>query len=160
MAVDVVAAGLVLTDGGRSAAGFSGVAGDCATRAIAVAAERPYRLVYDELFARQARYVDRRGLPRRRASPRPGVFHDVWRPYLAELGWRRVRPLRVGSVLRARDLPSGRLVVELPRHLTAVIDGTVHDAFDPPRHVRVLSVWTGPVADGPLDHPWALRLFA
>ena len=37
-------------DGGRAAAGYKGQTGDCVTRAIAIATERPYREVYDALF--------------------------------------------------------------------------------------------------------------
>jgi hypothetical protein len=33
--------------------------------------------------------------------------------------------------LRADELPSGRLVVSVSKHLTAVIDGVIHDAHDP-----------------------------
>ena len=39
-------------DGGRAAAGFKGEAGDCVTRAIAIATGRPYREVYDALWQR------------------------------------------------------------------------------------------------------------
>ena len=39
---------VIITDGGRAAAGFKGKAsGDCVCRAVAVAAEMPYREVYD-----------------------------------------------------------------------------------------------------------------
>ena len=34
-------------DGGREAAGFKGKAGDCFARALAIAAEMPYRDAYD-----------------------------------------------------------------------------------------------------------------
>lgn len=142
-----------LTDGGRLAAGFTGIAGDCVTRAIAIAAGRPYELAYTELRRRQQSYASERDLPRRWRSPRTGVFHDVWIPYLFALGWRQVLPLPA-------DLPMGRLIVELPEHLTAVIDGVTHDAFDPWRtRRRVRSIWTGPLNDNPLDRPVALQLF-
>jgi hypothetical protein len=32
--------------------------------------------------------------------------------------------------LRADELPAGRLVVKLSRHLVAVIDGVIHDTYD------------------------------
>lgn len=35
--------------------------------------------------------------------------------------------------LRADELPQGRLVVSLSKHHSAVIDGVVHDTFDPNR---------------------------
>lgn len=31
------------------------------------------------------------------------------------------------------ELPSGRLIVAVSRHLCAVIDGVIHDTFDPSR---------------------------
>jgi hypothetical protein len=35
--------------------------------------------------------------------------------------------------LSADELPSGRLVVSVSKHLTAVIDGVIHDTHDPSR---------------------------
>jgi len=32
--------------------------------------------------------------------------------------------------LRADELPSGRLVVSVSKHLTAVVDGVIHDTHD------------------------------
>ena len=43
-------ASVIITDGGRAAAGFKGYgAGDCVARSIAVVARMPYRGVYDRL---------------------------------------------------------------------------------------------------------------
>jgi hypothetical protein len=39
----------VYNDGGRKAAGFKGTTGDCVTRAIAIATDRPYIEVYNAL---------------------------------------------------------------------------------------------------------------
>jgi hypothetical protein len=45
--------------------------------------------------------------------------------------------MRIGSGcmvhLRAEELPSGRLIVSVPRHLVAVVDGTIHDTHDSSR---------------------------
>jgi len=35
--------------------------------------------------------------------------------------------------LRAEELPGGRLVVRVTRHLCAVVDGVIHDTHDPSR---------------------------
>ena len=35
---------LIITDGGRRAAGYKGHCGDCEVRAIAIAAKRPYKI--------------------------------------------------------------------------------------------------------------------
>jgi hypothetical protein len=38
--------------------------------------------------------------------------------------------------LRADELPPGRLIVEVSRHVVAVIDGVIHDLADPSRGGR------------------------
>jgi hypothetical protein len=35
--------------------------------------------------------------------------------------------------VREDELPSGRLILQLSKHFTAVIDGKVHDTYDPSR---------------------------
>lgn len=121
-----------LTDGGRAAAGYHGSADDCVVRAIAIATERPYQEVYDSLNSlargmRQTRKV-------RGSSSRTGINRVVYDRYLSALGWRFVPTMKIGSGcrvhLRADELPAGRLIVRLSRHLTAVIDGVIHDTDD------------------------------
>lgn len=45
--------------------------------------------------------------------------------------------MKVGSGcqmrLNAKELPSGRLIAKVSKHLVAVIDGVVHDTEDPSR---------------------------
>jgi hypothetical protein len=65
--------GFELDDGGRAAAGFRGSAGDCVTRAVAIATGRPYRQVYDDLAELALAYG------RRRRSARDGVAPAVYR---------------------------------------------------------------------------------
>jgi len=36
--------------------------------------------------------------------------------------------------LRADELPAGRLIVVVSSHLVAVIDGVIHDTYDPSRN--------------------------
>jgi len=63
-----------------------------------------------------------------------GVSDEVYGPYLKDLGWRftstKELPRGKGIHLRADELPSGRLIVRLPAHLVAVIDGVIHDTHD------------------------------
>lgn len=128
-------------DGGRAAAGFRGSADDCVVRAIAIATRLPYREVYDDLFERTRRFATGRSRAARSAarnpSPRTGVFREVYEPYLFDLGWIWTPTMSIGSGttvhLRADELPEGRLVVACSRHLTAVVDGVVHDTSDPTR---------------------------
>jgi hypothetical protein len=123
--------GFVHDDGGRAAAGYRGQAGDCVTRAIAIATGLPYQEVYDGINAVAKRERPRKG--RRRSSARTGVTNATIRRYLAELGWEWVPTMRVGSGttihLRADELPPGRLIVSVSKHLTTVIDGVVHDTY-------------------------------
>lgn len=125
----------VLDDGGRAAAGFRGETGDCVCRAIAIAAELPYAEVYAALTATAARERPRRG--KKRSSARTGVHKATIRRYLESLGWRWTPTMQIGSGckvhLRAAELPAGRIVVSVSRHLVAVIDGVVHDTHDPSR---------------------------
>jgi sRNA-binding protein len=126
-------------DGGRAAAGFKGKAGDCVTRAIAIATGKPYREVYDAIAECKREHAGRFYInaPKalgRDASPRNGVLREVYDPYLTSLGWNWTPTMKIGSGctvhLRADELPEGRLIVSVSHHLVAVIDGVVHDTHD------------------------------
>jgi hypothetical protein len=110
-------------DGGRAAAGYKGAAGDCVPRAIAIATGLDYALVYDDLFERNRVANKRTGVT---ASPRDGgTNRKTIRRYFEDLGWTWT-PVH----LRSDELPGGRLVVSLSRHMAAVIDGVLHDTYD------------------------------
>lgn len=126
----------VHTDGGRAAAGYKGTTGDCVCRAIAIATGLPYQQVYDGLNA--AAKGERRGKRKRGIShARTGVFKRARHRYMQSLGWRWTPTMHIGSGctvhLRPEELPMGRLVVEVSKHTTAVIDGVIHDLGDPSR---------------------------
>lgn len=125
-------------DGGRAAAGFKGNAGDCVCRSIAIETGLPYREVYDALnnMAEGERTGKRK---RGRSSARTGVYKTTYRRYLADLGWCWVPTMQFGTGctthLRSDELPSsGRLIVCVSRHMTAVIDGVIRDTHDPSRN--------------------------
>lgn len=142
-AIDLIPAGVrplpfVQDDGGRAAAGFRGEASDCVTRAIAIATGRPYAEIYRMVNETAKR--ERPGAKHRkgkRSSARSGVFKPTARRLMDTLGWKWVPTMLVGQGakvhLRQGELPSGRLVVAVSRHLCAVIDGVVHDTDDPCR---------------------------
>jgi hypothetical protein len=135
-----VTARWIFNDGGRAAAGFKGSTGDCVTRAIAIATGRPYREVYNAIQAATEIYCEEHEdyvsdhIAFDGSSPRDGVFKAVYRPYLAMLGWKWTPTMRIGSGckvhLRADELPAGRLIASVSRHLVAVIDGIIHDTND------------------------------
>jgi len=151
-------AGFVYDDGGRADAGFRGDAGDCVTRAIAIAAELPYRQVYDALH--DAARTDRALMAtlelnygrhaKRHASPRGGVHKRTYRPFLEALGFQWTATMGIGTGcrvhLRADELPAGRIIASLSRHLCAVVDGVVHDTHDPARDGTrcVYGYWVAP----------------
>ena len=133
-------------DGGREAAGYVGKTGDCVTRAIAIATQRPYREVYD--LVNQFAKREHTGARKRRSTARGGVFKGTTARVMKHLGWRWVPTMTIGSGcrvhLRADELPSGRLIVSVSHHWVAVIDGVIHDNYDPSRNGTrcVYGFWT------------------
>ena len=115
----------IYSDGGRAAAGFRGNAGDCVTRAIAIASGIPYEEVYSALSEESV------------TSPRRGIARAIFHPYILALGFTWTATMAIGSGctihVRASELPDGALIVRLSRHLAAVINGTVYDTYDPAR---------------------------
>ncbi len=120
-------------DGGRLAAGYKGKAGDCVVRAIAIATERPYQEIYD--LVNSAATYERTGKRKRGISnARTGVYKVSIKRIMNHLGWVWTPTMQIGSGctvhLRPAELPPGRLIVSVSKHLTAVIDGVIHDTHD------------------------------
>lgn len=123
-------------DGGREAAGYKGQAGDCVTRAIAIATGKPYQEVYDALNGLAVN--ERKGKRKRgKSSARNGVYRATFAKYLLSLGWQWHPTMAIGQGckvhLRADELPQGNLIVSVSRHMVAVINGVIHDTHDPSR---------------------------
>ena len=114
---------VVYNTGGREKY-FKGYAGDCVTRAVAIATGRDYKEVYDEISAM---------LPTGQ-SARDGVSKKMTRKYLEQLGWTWHPIMKIGSGctvhLRADELPSGTIICSLSGHIATVIDGVLHDTYD------------------------------
>lgn len=130
-------------DGGRKAAGFRGTASDCVVRAIAIATEQDYADVYEAMTTANKMFAFVSGSRTKVAkiirtkdkySPRNGNFKEAYRPYLFSLGWEWVPTMKIGEGckvhLRADELPKGRIICKVSKHLVAVIDGVIHDTFD------------------------------
>jgi hypothetical protein len=120
-------------DGGRLAAGYRGKAGDCVVRAIAIATRRPYQQVYD--LVNSAAMHERTGKRKRgKSNARTGVYKTSVKRVMTSLGWVWTPTMQIGSGctvhLRGDELPAGRLVVSVSKHLTAMIDGVIHDTHD------------------------------
>lgn len=110
-------------DGGRGQY-FKGGAGDCMVRALAIILERDYRETYQEVF-------DLLG-----HTPRNGVNMKLVRVkrWLAGQGLEWQPTMRVGQGCRVHvkrdELPEGRLILKLSRHVTTVIGSELHDTYD------------------------------
>lgn len=95
-----------------------------------------YQSVYDLLndHASNQRITKRQP---RRGSARTGIYKNTIRRVLESLGWTWTPTMRIGSGcivhLRDGELPRGRLIVAVSKHIVAVIDGVIHDTHDPSR---------------------------
>ena len=113
----------IWNDGGRSACGFVGLAGDCVTRAIAIATGLAYRHVYDAL-GRESE-----------SSPRNGMSVDVASEFLTQKNWQKfnISYDRFEPTL----LPMGVVIVHLVskddpfQHFCTMIDQVIHDTWNP-----------------------------
>ena len=138
---------VVITDGGRKEAGYKARnSGDCVCRAISIATKQDYQKVYDDLNE-----VAERERPRgkkKRSNSNTGVYKATIKRYMESLGWTWVPTMKIGSGckvhLKKEELPSGRLVVSVSKHLVAVIDGVIHDNHNPARNGTrcVYGYWT------------------
>lgn len=141
-------------DGGRAAAGFKGKTGDCGVRAAALATGIPYGQTYKELFARQKAYhaSSRKACVKKaeartiKASPRGGIWKDVINPFLIEQGATYISLAGIGKpVVRVKNVaemyPDKRLVMQLARHFSAMVNGVNLDTWEQHPEKRVYSVW-------------------
>ena len=124
-------------DGGRANAGYKGDAGDCVTRAVAIATGLPYTEVYEALAEGTANQRASSRTSKRPRSARNGINtkRKWFKDYMISLGFEWVPTMTIGSGcqvhLREAELPSrGRLVLNLSRHAAAYIDGVLHDTHD------------------------------
>ena len=137
----------MFNDGGRLEAGREGSTGDCATRAIAIATGLPYATVYERLaegnasqrLSKYDKYLTSQGKKPRITgvkSASKGVYsrRKWFKDYMVELGFTWVPTMEVGSGckvhLRADELPKGRIICRVSRHIVAVINGVIQDTYD------------------------------
>ena len=128
-------------DGGRADAGYKGRTGDCVTRAVAIAAELPYKQVYDRLAEGNAtqRITKRSAKSDGKKTARRGISttRKWFKDYMKSLGFKWVSTMGIGTGckvhLKADELPKGRVIARVTRHYCAVIDGVINDTYDPSR---------------------------
>src|ERR1700685_3927851 len=133
-------------DGGRAATGYRGKTGDCVVRSIAIATGLPYQHIYD--LVNRASTRERTGTRKRGISnARTGVYKSTIHRVMKELGWTWTPTMQIGSGckvhLRPNELPSGRLVVSVSKHLTTMIDGIITTRTNARAAANVASTATG-----------------
>lgn len=120
---------IVFTDGGRAAAGYKGDTRDCVARALAIVTGKTYQEVYDSVNWECAQ-----GAGFDCGSARIGVPKNTTRKIMEKFGGVWTPLMKIGSGckvhLRAEELPTGRIIASVSRHVVAVIDGVIHDTHD------------------------------
>lgn len=125
-------------DGGREKAGYKGKAGDCVTRAVAIASGKPYKEVYDAMAngnatQRKTKHY-RQSTGKRTARDGINTTRKWFKDYMKSIGFEWTPTMFIGSGckvhLRSDELPSGKLVVNVSKHLVSVIDGVINDNYD------------------------------
>lgn len=126
-------------DGGRSDAGYKGLADDCACRAIAIATNIPYQDAYDLIKTYgEAEIRTKKVKAKGRSHPRTGVWMHTMRKIMKDLGWKWIPTMRMGggctTHLISSELPADTtLIVRVSKHFTVVKDNVIMDTHDPSR---------------------------
>ena len=124
----------VYDDGGRSKYYKASEVGDCVCRAISIATGMDYKDAYNMI--NQASKKERKGKTSK-STARDGVRKETTRKIMQDLGWVWVPTMQIGQGckvhLREDELPGGTIIVSVSKHLTCVIDGVIHDTYDPSR---------------------------
>lgn len=124
-------------DGGRAAAGFSGHAGDCVARSIAIISGLPYKEVYDFLAENNA--AQKRGKNQKKKRPKTAsngiqTKRKWFGDYMTSLGFVWIPTMHIGQGCKVHltetELPKGKIIVNVSKHFTAVIDGVINDTHD------------------------------
>lgn len=104
-------------DAGRADAGYKHRR-DCVTRAIVFATGKPYKEVYLDLYTTC------------NANPGNGLSQTAYDRYMRRIGWQYINA--VGKSFTTDDIPTDTTVmVRIKRHLCCVINGVIHDTYDP-----------------------------
>lgn len=128
------------TDGGRQDAITDGEIdsrinkGDCVTRAIAIATNTPYAEVYEDI-----KYLCETEKPvfdRKMSDPNNGVYPELYMPYIEQYfnvtakAYDEEHLDKPHRHVSSEDFGTGTFIVQIHRHLLAIIDGVIHDSWD------------------------------
>lgn len=111
----------IYNDGGRSKY-FKGSARDCVTRAIAIATNEDYKVVYQKI-KKIIKQTPRNGIPKKDTKKIMESFGFNWVPLMS-----------IGSGcqthLNTEELPKGTIICQVSGHVVCVKDGIIYDTFD------------------------------
>tara|TARA_Y100000817_G_scaffold78551_1_gene60477 strand:- start:633 stop:1124 length:492 start_codon:yes stop_codon:yes gene_type:complete len=111
-------------DGGRSQYFKGKNAGDCVVRAIAIALELDYKTCYDELASLNKETEGKK-------TARGGTHKANYEKFLKRHGWVwHSAPKLEGRKARYYDMPNGRIIMRMARHLSALVEQEIHDTWD------------------------------
>ena len=117
----------VYNDGGRSNYFKAGNVSDCVTRAIAIVTGKDYKEVYNTIKSIIG------------SSPRNSVPNKYLRQIMKHFGgvWVPLSGIGIGckAHLTGNEIPmNGRIICNVSKHVTAVIDGVNYDTYDSSRN--------------------------
>ena len=113
-------------DGGRSHYFAANKVGDCVTRSIAIVKGQDYKQVYNEI-KKLVGYTPRNGVYKKDTKKVMEHFGGVW---ISCSGFGK----KDKTHLNEMEIPThGRLICNLSKHVTCVIDGVINDTYDPSR---------------------------
>ena len=109
----------IYNDGGRSYYYKAKNVRDCVCRAIAIANNEDYKIVYNTL----KRFNNG-------VSPRNGMYESVYSKLLKVWGWKEVSCEKKNIHLKEDEIPNGIIICKIDRHLVAIKDKIVYDTWD------------------------------
>ena len=114
-------------DGGRSKYFSAKRVNDCVVRSIAIATNKDYKEVY-QTIKRIIGYTPRNGVYKKDTKKVMEHFGGTW---VSCSGIGR----RLKMHLKSSEMPlQGRIIAQVTKHLTCIIDGVINDTYDPSRH--------------------------
>jgi hypothetical protein len=120
---------VIVTDSGRRAEGFCGETNDCTVRATAILLNQKYAEAHAALAQCGRKPKDGFNYPK--AAKKLGLQP---RPEFSCKTVQRV----------LQELPPGRFVLRISKHVFAVVDGVVYDTWLPKAKARVKMVYSRP----------------
>lgn len=113
-----------INDGGRSLAGYSGNAGDCVVRALAIALDASYINMHSHLN-QMAWSMEKN--QRSKSGAATGFYNTT----LAQM-MRKFKFKWVKKKSKSFSIPNkGTFIVAFPNHVCVVKNGTIHDTHNP-----------------------------